>query len=186
MTPEKPRTRAQVPDPGFDKSHARYPGTELEPGTELVPGKGHQLGTEPEPGTESGFCPDTSRHGITVTAHWLRKFADAIDGLCRGARGESSLRVHFVFGLATLLIAAWLRLEAWRWGILGLCITVVIAAEYFNSSIEQLVRGVTSERRPEFAAALHLAAGGVLATAIGAAAVGLITLLPPLIERFFG
>lgn len=164
MTPDKPGTHGQEPDPGFK------PGT--DPGS--------------KPGTGPGFGPDQSRHATTVTAHWLRKFADAIDGLRRGARSESSLRVHFAFGLATLLIAGWLSLEAWRWGILGLCITVVIAAEYFNSAIEQLVRGVTSERRPEFAAALHLAAGGVLATAIGASAVGLITLLPPLLARLFG
>ncbi|MFM2002763.1 MAG: Undecaprenol kinase [Planctomycetota bacterium] len=165
MTPESPSNQGQPVTQG-QRDQVPHPG----------------LQEVPDPGFDRG----AAGRETSVTAHWLRKFADAIDGLRRGAKDESSLRVHFAFGLATLLIAGWLRLEAWRWGMLGLCITVVIAAEYFNSAIEHVVRGVTSERRPEFAAALHLAAGGVLATAIGASAVGLITLLPPLIARLFG
>lgn len=113
---------------------------------------------------------------------WVRMFADAADGMRLGLMNEPNLRVHFGVATATVLFGAIIGLEAWRWSLIAICITIVITAEYLNSAIEQLVRAVADRRTVEFANTLHLAAAAVLVAAIGATLVGLITLLPPTIS----
>lgn len=109
-------------------------------------------------------------------------FTDAADGLRWGVRREPNLRIHFGAATATILFSAVIGLESWRWSLIVICITIVIAAEYLNSAIEELVRAVADERTVAFANTLHLAAAAVLVAAIGATIVGLITLLPPTIS----
>lgn len=109
-------------------------------------------------------------------------FSDAADGLRWGLRREPNLRIHFGAATATILFCAVIGLESWRWSLIVICITIVIAAEYLNSAIEDLVRAVANERTVEFAHTLHLAAAAVLVAAIGATIVGLITLLPPTVS----
>ena len=121
----------------------------------------------------------------SLIARWSAKFADAGDGLLRGCRDESSLRVHFAAAIAALALGAFVGLEAWRWVVILLCITGVVTAEYFNSALERLVRAVSPQHHPEVAASLHLAAAAVLAASIGSVIVGLITLLPPTLDRLF-
>lgn len=57
--------------------------------------------------------------------------------------------------------------------ILALCVTHVIAAEVFNTALEYLSREITRERNQCLADALDMASGAVLASAIGAAAIGI-------------
>lgn len=104
-------------------------------------------------------------------ARWRRKFSDAFDGLFHGIRTESSLQVHFVFAIVVLIVAGVLAIEPWRWAVLLVYIALVISAEYFNSSIEQLVRAVNPGHNPE-----------ILITSLLAALIGLITLAIPLQE----
>ena len=111
---------------------------------------------------------------------WVLKFADAGQGLLLGVR-QSSMRVHLAAASLLLVVAAGLSLEPWRWAVLGLCITVVITAEYFNTAVEQLVGALVDQRRDDIAAVLHLAAAAVLAAALGASLVGALTLLPPIV-----
>lgn len=124
--------------------------------------------------------PEGPRGQRVLLARWSDKFREAGDGLVYGLRTQESLRVHLAFALAVVAVAAGLQVEAWRWAVLVLCIAMVVASELFNSAIEQLVRKLHPQRDPAIAAALHLAAAGVLVNAIAAVAVGLIVLGPPL------
>jgi diacylglycerol kinase len=56
--------------------------------------------------------------------------------------------------------------------VLALCVTQVIAAEIFNTALEYLSREVAHEPNERLADALDMASGAVLASAIGAAAIG--------------
>lgn len=109
------------------------------------------------------------RRGI---AAWRRKFARAGRGLAVGVRSESSFPVHFFAAAVALLAAGVLGLPIAQWGVLLLAITLVIAAELFNSAVERLARAVSREHDPNLADALDTSSGAVLAAAIGAAAVG--------------
>ena len=98
--------------------------------------------------------------------------ADALRGIRTGIRGESNFVVHRAMAAAVVLVAAWLQVSRAEWCLLVLCIAAVLAAEYFNTSLERLAREVERNHNPNVGAALDMASAAVLVTAIGAAIVG--------------
>jgi diacylglycerol kinase len=109
-----------------------------------------------------------------MSRSWKQKFAVAFRGLREGVRGGSSFAAHFVATLATIAVAAALRMSVVEWCILLLCITGVLAAEYFNTALEAMARAITKETDPHVRDALDIASGAVLAAGIGSVAVGLV------------
>tara|TARA_R110002073_G_scaffold11940_5_gene53740 strand:+ start:2309 stop:2653 length:345 start_codon:yes stop_codon:yes gene_type:complete len=108
---------------------------------------------------------------------WITKFAVAFRGLGISLRDQSSLQMHVLAAALVLTLATYLDFDLWRWAVLVLAITVVIAAELMNTAIERLVRVLHAQRHPEIGDALDTAASAVLVTAIGAAVIGVIVLL---------
>ena len=104
---------------------------------------------------------------------WRAKFRDAYRGLKLGVRGHSSFSVHFFFAALVVAAAVVLRCTVIEWGILLLCIGLVLTAELFNSAIETLFRGLDETTRDRCWQALDIAAGAVLCASLVAAAVGL-------------
>jgi len=103
---------------------------------------------------------------------WFAKFRDAFRGVWLAVRGERSFAVHLPMAAAVVIAAVVLRVTLVEWGLLGLCIAMVLAAEIFNTALERLAKEVTDQNRPGIGAALDMASGAVLVTAIGSAAVG--------------
>ena len=110
---------------------------------------------------------------------WGDKFADAFRGLLLGVRGQNSFLVHF--GAAAGVVAAGFLLGVTRnqWCLLLLCITLVIAAELFNSALESLAKAVDTEDNPQLARALDISSAAVLITAAGSSLVGAVVFLFP-------
>lgn len=115
---------------------------------------------------------------------WVKKFDDAFRGLKLGVRGHSSFFVHFFVATVVIAAAATLRVGLVQWCILLGCVAAVIAAELFNSTIEILCRVLEVEKLPHGKAPLDIAAGAVLAVAIGASIIGVIIFSARLIELF--
>ena len=111
---------------------------------------------------------------------WGNKFAVALSGIAWSARTQTSFRVHLPIALAVLGVAAWLRIETWRWVAIVFAITIVLSAELFNTSIEQLVKVLHPQHDERIKHVLDAAAGAVLVVAIGAVVAGLVTLGLPL------
>ena len=109
-----------------------------------------------------------------MARNWYKKLAVAFRGLRVGLHGGSSFAAHFVVTLAVIVTAALLRMSAVEWCILLLCITGVLAAEYFNTALEAMARAITKETDPHVRDALDIASGAVLTAAIGSVAVGLV------------
>jgi len=110
--------------------------------------------------------------GSYVPRSWTAKFASAFRGLRLAATSERSFAVHLPIAAAVVIAAIWLQVSWLEAGLLCLCISIVIAAETFNTAIELLSREITRDQRPGIAAALDMASGAVLAVSIGAAIVG--------------
>lgn len=108
---------------------------------------------------------------------WKVKFAEAFRGILVGVKGQSSFRVHLLMACAVLVIGFLFRVSTTNWCILLLCISLVMSAELFNTSIETLSRAVDRNENPDIRDALDIAAGAVLTMAIGAAVVGLVVFL---------
>ncbi len=117
---------------------------------------------------------------------WARKFAAAFAGLTHAVKTQSSFAVHLPMAIAVIAVSAWLRIESWRWAMLIASISVVVSAELFNSSIEELVRVLHPGRDERIGRALDMAAAGVLVVSVGSVAIGLIALGSPLLNVVLG
>ncbi len=105
---------------------------------------------------------------------WASKFRDAFRGLRAGVRGQSTFFVHFFAAAAVIAAAAVLRVDLHEWCLLLLCITVVLAAEMFNSGLESMAKAITGESDPHLGNSLDIGAAAVLVAAIGASIVGVV------------
>lgn len=103
---------------------------------------------------------------------WRRKFHHAFRGFKCGIRGQSSFAVHFFVAAMVMAAGVTLGLTLTRWLIVLLCITLVLAAEMFNSALEHLARAINDSYDPHLRDALDIGSAAVLITAVGAALIG--------------
>lgn len=96
----------------------------------------------------------------------------AFRGVLAAVRLDQAFVEHTV--CAGLVIAAGivLRVNLVEACLLALCITAVVAAEMFNTAIEQLAKAIHPEQSPLIGTSLDIAASGVLVASVGAALVG--------------
>jgi diacylglycerol kinase len=113
---------------------------------------------------------------------FLNKFQCAFRGIAVGSRSQSSFLVHLVVAVLVIGAGVWLELTQVEWCLLALCIALVLALELFNSAIEALARAIDRHHNEQLRDALDIASGAVLAGAIGTAVVGIVILLPRLLQ----
>jgi diacylglycerol kinase len=112
---------------------------------------------------------------------WPEKFRDAFLGLWLAIRSERSFAIHLPMALLVAVLAAILRVNLPEACLLGLCVTLVLAAEMFNTALERMARAIDRQENADIAAALDIASGAVLVASIGAACVGTVIFLSRLI-----
>lgn len=113
----------------------------------------------------------------------LRSFTYAWEGLLHAVQTERNMRIHLVAAVAAVLLGIYGQLTAEQWLWVALAIALVISAECFNTAIERLTDLGGREMHPLAKAAKDTAAAGVLASACFAAAVGILILLPAVLEK---
>ncbi len=104
----------------------------------------------------------------------LKSFAYAIDGFLYAVRSQRNMRIHVFVAVCALLAGLLLQLHALEWGIIILCIGLVLSAECMNTALEALVDLVSPERHELAKRAKDCAAAAVLVLAVMAVVVGLI------------
>ena len=122
------------------------------------------------------------RH-VAKTGWWLgraRSFGHAFRGLAMCFHTQANARIHALASVLASVLGFALNLAAWEWCAVALSIAAVWSAECFNTAMEGMVDLVSPERRPLAGRIKDLAAGGVLAAAVGAVAVGAIIFGPKL------
>jgi len=102
----------------------------------------------------------------------LRSFGYAFRGLKVLLQSQQNARIHALATVLVVVAGAILRLSSVEWGLVALAIAGVWAAEAINTAIEALVDLTSPEHHPLAAKAKDVAAGAVLAAAIGSAVVG--------------
>jgi diacylglycerol kinase len=116
-------------------------------------------------------------HDMVPERSWTIKFRDAFRGVKEGVRGQSSFFVHFFMCAAVTAAAAVMGMTLVEWCILILCMTVVLAAEMFNSAIEAMAKAITEEIHPYLKNSLDIGSAAVLTASFGSAIVGIILFL---------
>jgi diacylglycerol kinase len=108
----------------------------------------------------------------------IKAFSFAIAGMIRAIKTQHALWIQLTVAVIIICLGFYLKISNtdWRW--LSLAITMVLAVETMNTAIEFLADAVTKDRHPLIGQAKDIAAGAVLISAIGAAAIGALTFWP--------
>jgi diacylglycerol kinase (ATP) len=115
----------------------------------------------------------------------MKSFTYACNGILYAIRSEKHMRFHL---LATFLvtIAGWFfSINTTEWCLIITTIGAVIAAEIFNTALEQLVNLVSPQQHVIAGKVKDLAAGAVLVISIAALIIGLIIFIPKILTYTF-
>lgn len=114
----------------------------------------------------------------------LRSFRHAFRGIAGLLAAQHNAWIHGLATVCVILTGLVLGVSAIEWCVLVLAMMVVWVAEALNTALEYLCDVASPEFHPLVKKSKDIAAGGVLLGAIGAAIVGFIILLPPLLALF--
>lgn len=107
----------------------------------------------------------------------LSGFKYAVEGVVHVFRTQSHMRFHFLTLVLVMFVSLLLNMGRVEVMILLFTITLVLAAEMFNTAVEAVVDLVTQEYHPLAKFAKDIAAGAVLITTINALAIGFLLFL---------
>lgn len=108
----------------------------------------------------------------------LSSFRWAAKGLAYLFRREVNARFHLVASVLVVAAGFIFSINTVEWLFITVAIVMVVAAEAFNTAVEMLVDKVSPEFNQTMGRIKDVAAAGVLITAIGAAAIGIIIFAP--------
>lgn len=115
--------------------------------------------------------------------HSIQKsFGYAFQGVRTAVKREPNIRIHIIFALLALLLAAFLDFSYIEWIILFLTIFFVIMLELINTAMEALVNLVSPEIKDEAKVAKDVAASAVLFAAIISIVVGIVLFVPKIMR----
>lgn len=110
----------------------------------------------------------------------LDKFRAALVGVLYCLRTQVNMVIHLTAAATVVAAGVYFHVRPWEWAVLTLTITIVIAAEVFNTALEVAVDLYTAKYHPLARIAKDVAAGAVLVTALGAIVVAYIIFAPRL------
>lgn len=113
---------------------------------------------------------------------YRESFRYAFWGVKTAFQEERNMRTHVITGLLVLVVSLFLDLTRYEWLWLILVSYLVFVMELINTVVENVVDLVTEEYHPIAKKVKDMAAAVVLVTAGFAALVGIIILLPKLIQ----
>ncbi|WP_310732543.1 diacylglycerol kinase family protein [Paenibacillus sp. 1011MAR3C5] len=109
----------------------------------------------------------------------------ALSGIMFAIRTQRHMQIHCIAAVLVIGLGWLLSLSSAEWALILFAIVLVISLELVNTAIEQAVDLASPERHPIAKAAKDTAAGAVLAGTLGAIAIGVIIIGPPLWRLLF-
>lgn len=108
----------------------------------------------------------------------IKSFGYALSGWRTLLAEEPNAIIHVVLGIAVVICGFLFRISSNEWLAIILSVSIVLAAELFNTALEAVCNLVEPNRHPQIKKIKDLAAGAVLITALGALTVGLLIFIP--------
>lgn len=112
----------------------------------------------------------------------LRSFINAFNGLKLGLLHERNMKLHLLAAVLVIAAGLVLELDAMRWAVLVLTVSAVIAAELFNTALENVVDMITSQFSQTAKLVKDTAAAAVLVVSIAAAIIGILVFYQPFMQ----
>jgi undecaprenol kinase/diacylglycerol kinase (ATP) len=107
----------------------------------------------------------------------------AIAGWLYMLRRQKNTRIQAVASVLTMLLGLWLQIDALRWAILVLTITIVWMAEFLNAAVEAVVNLASPEFHPMAKVGKDVASAAVLLGVVASVIIGVLILGPPLFVK---
>ncbi|VAW83923.1 Diacylglycerol kinase [hydrothermal vent metagenome] len=105
------------------------------------------------------------------------RFAFAFSGIVMAWRGEQSFRSQLILALVMLPVMLWLQPTLLWWGVMIMMGALILAAELFNTALEQMIDHLHPEIHPNIKVAKDCAAGAVLLLSVAAIVVSICMIL---------
>ena len=102
---------------------------------------------------------------------FLKRMGFALQGIAAAFRMESSVRLQCIATLMVVIVLAWYKPAMIWWALLLLNCGLVLAAELFNTALEQMIDHLHPSLHPSIKIAKDCAAGSVLILSGSAACV---------------
>ena len=112
----------------------------------------------------------------------INSFKYAFKGIGSAVKSERNIKIHFTMMVLVILAGIIFNIAIWEWITCFILFGLVIGMECVNTALEIVVDMVSPKYNEAAGRAKDIAAGGVLASAIGAAVAGLFIFLPKLLE----
>jgi len=120
-------------------------------------------------------------------AHFIQSLGFATQGISFVFKTERNFRTHSVLAVLVLLSGLALHLHLWEWGIISVCIGLMLAMELFNTALEHAVDLMVGNLYHEKAKrAKDAAAGACLAMAVCVSLAGLCIFVPHVVQCLHG
>jgi len=116
---------------------------------------------------------------------FLFSFQYAIEGLGFAIRTQKNIRIHLLIALFVFIISLMFRCSGLETALLLTIITIVISMELINTSIEATIDLVSPHNQPLAKIAKDLGAAAVFVSAMFSIAIGLIILVPKILNILF-
>jgi diacylglycerol kinase len=112
-----------------------------------------------------------------------QSFHYAFSGLWYVLRTQRNAWIHATITITVTILGFWLKLERHDWAFIIIAICFVWLAEIINTALEAITDLASPEQHPLARVGKDVGAGAVLLASITAIIVGLLILLPPLLEK---
>ncbi|RTL38795.1 MAG: diacylglycerol kinase family protein [Candidatus Melainabacteria bacterium] len=139
--------------------------------------------TEPSAAAQVSTIVPQAWHRKTGPAiTMIESFYHAFHGIWIGLKEERNVRIHFSLVLVVTVLGLWLKVSTQDWISLIVAMSIVVSAEFVNTSLEHLVDISSNNEYHESARyAKDTAAAAVLIASVAAAAIGMIVFVPKLL-----
>ncbi|MBP6686490.1 MAG: diacylglycerol kinase family protein [Lacibacter sp.] len=112
----------------------------------------------------------------------MKSFCYACKGIATALHSEMNMRIHIVAAILVVTAGFFFELSSIEWGVVIICIVLVISFELINTAIEELCNLVQPEHHPIVKKIKDIAAAAVLIAAVGSLVIAFIIFLPKLIS----
>lgn len=123
---------------------------------------------------------------MTILERIAFKFGCAFKGIGIAVTTDNSFKTHIIFLILAVAAGVSLHFNLIEWALILFAIGLVFVAELFNTAIEFLVKMFTQDYHELAEKLLDISAGAVLFSTFTAVAVGLLIVIPKILQLFPG
>lgn len=112
----------------------------------------------------------------------MKRFKYAFRGILFAFKTQINFRIHIIVAILVICAGFFFKIKPMEWLSIIIAISLVLAAELFNTAIETLVDLVSPDYNERAGLIKDVAAGAVLIAALASIIIGIIVFLPKMME----